>query len=297
VVGGNFTLPTAAITQLRPNATVDTSFNPGAGADGPVHWVSVLPDDRTLIAGAFSLVDGNTDTRVARLSRDGTVDPSFFANVISNGTVYCLAAQSDGKVVLGGDFVLNTSTNTYHLLRLNGDGSLDTGFRMGAGPNASVFALGLQAQGQILIGGDFTAFNGTNRARLARLNADGSLDLSFEPGSGANSTIFALAIQPNGAIVIGGDFTVVNGVPRNRVARVFGSVPPLRVTSISLVGGQALVTISSVPGLTYFLEGSTDLNTWSVVDVRMATGESLTLVDPGAGGLLYRFYRVTTNAR
>jgi hypothetical protein len=80
---------------------------------------------------------------------------------------------------------------------------LDTG-NPGTGADGTVVAITLQPDGKILIGGDFTSYNGTPRNRVARLNADGSLDMSFNPGTGANSTVYALAVQPDGKILIGG---------------------------------------------------------------------------------------------
>ena len=89
-------------------------------------------------------------------------------------------------------------------------------------------ALALQPDGKILIGGAFLFFNGTARNRLARLNADGTLDLTFNPGSGANDFVSAIAVQPDGKIIIGGAFTIYNGSSRLRIARLNsdGSVDP-----------------------------------------------------------------------
>ncbi|HEY2953204.1 MAG TPA: delta-60 repeat domain-containing protein, partial [Verrucomicrobiae bacterium] len=97
---------------------------------------------------------------------------------------------------------------------------VDASFDPGAGANNDVFALALQADGKILVGGQFRTFNGTNRSRIARLNADGSLDLSFDPGLGANGDVYAVALQPDGKVVIGGAFTDVNGVTNLYAARL-----------------------------------------------------------------------------
>ena len=90
--------------------------------------------------------------------------------------------------------------------------SLDTSFNPGA--NGSVCALAVQPDGKILVGGDFTTLGGggtgtTPRNRIGRLNADGSLDTSFNPG--ANGGVYALAVQPDGKILVGGDFTTLGG--------------------------------------------------------------------------------------
>src|SRR4030095_73808 len=91
----------------------------------------------------------------------------------------------------------------------------------GTGANGSVFTLAVQADGKILIGGDFTSFNGTSRNRFARLNSDGTLDTAFlSTGTGANDQVFALALQSDGKVLIGGFFTTVNNTTRNRIARL-----------------------------------------------------------------------------
>ena len=72
--------------------------------------------------------------------------------------------------------------------------------------NGSVLAIDLQSDNKILIGGSFTEINGVARNRVARLNSDGSLDLSFNPSDGADVTVWDLALQPDGKILIGGGF-------------------------------------------------------------------------------------------
>src|SRR3989338_7889030 len=97
-------------------------------------------------------------------------------------------------------------------------GDLDTAFNTGSGANASVQSLALQTDGKILVGGGFTTFNGLPRRKIARLNADGSLDMSFDPGLGANVTIYSMALQGDGKILIGGWFTAFGGIPPNQIA-------------------------------------------------------------------------------
>ena len=106
------------------------------------------------------------------------------------------------------------------IARLNADGSTDTGFNPGSGGNDWVEAVALQPDGKVLIGGSFTSFNGTPRNRIARLNANGSLDTTFNPGSGVDNTVNRIAVQSDGKVLLVGAFTTVNGVSRNRIARL-----------------------------------------------------------------------------
>src|SRR5207248_1147872 len=131
-----------------------------------------------------------------------------------------LAIQPDGRILMGGSFSVYNGTTRNSIARLNTDGSLDTTFTVGTGANNAVFAIAIQVDGRIVIGAHFTSFNGTARNRITRLNSDGSLDTTFNIGTGANSAVRAIAVQPDGRILIGGQFTTYNGTARNNIARL-----------------------------------------------------------------------------
>ena len=130
----------------------------------------------------------------------------------ANGSVYAIAVQPDGKTLVGGDMPTRIE-------RYNPDGSFDTSFNPGAGANGTVHAVALQADGKVIIGGAFTTYGGVARNRVARLNADGSLDTTFDPGTGANGTVHGLVLLSSGQLVIGGTFTSYAGVARSYIAR------------------------------------------------------------------------------
>jgi hypothetical protein len=115
------------------------------------------------------------------------------------------------------------TTDTTYVATVNANGTLDTGFTVGTGVtggSANVTAIARQSDGNILIGGEFTSYNGTGRTRVARLNTDGTLDTSFDPGTGASSQVDAIAVQSNGRILIGGQFLQYNGANIKYVVRV-----------------------------------------------------------------------------
>lgn len=87
-----------------------------------------------------------------------------------------------------------------------------------------VRAITLTANGKILVGGRFDAYGGILRHNLVMLNADGSVDQVFIPGAGPDQDVWAIAIQPDGNILIGGDFVSYDGVGRNRFARLIGDM-------------------------------------------------------------------------
>ena len=138
-----------------------------------------------------------------------------------DSAVLALASLGTGKILIGGTFTFYGGVGRNRIARLNADGSLDAGFDPGLGADNDVWAIAVQGDGKILIGGDFTSYDGTARNRLARLNADGSLDTTFDPGSGADSTVFRIAVQGDGRILIAGAFTEYDGTPRNRIARIW----------------------------------------------------------------------------
>src|SRR5450432_2593792 len=145
----------------------------------------------------------------------------------ANNTVRALAVQPDGKIIVGGFFTTlgggGTGTTTRNFIgRLNADGTLDTSFDPGA--DNLVRTLAVQADGRILVGGDFSTLGGggtgtTTRNHIGRLNPDGTLDTSFDPG--ANGTVRALAVQADGKILVGGDFTTLGGGGTGTTTRNF----------------------------------------------------------------------------
>jgi uncharacterized delta-60 repeat protein len=259
-----------------------------------VYAAASQADGKIVIGGDFTSVDSSVRYRVARLTADGAVDLSFQPPVIVTGAVFSVAIQPDGKVLLGGDFTLVNGTNRSRIARLNADGSFDTSFDPGAGANATVYAVASQADGKVLLGGDFTSINRTNRNRIARLNNDGSVDLSFEPGLGANNTVFAVGPLPNGKVMIAGSFTTVNGQPRIGIARLSGDDPTdviFQPNSV-LQNGIFYIFFSSQAGRIYSIEASTDLVNWTPLANIKASGSTTGYTDLNAGGNPRRFYRV-----
>jgi uncharacterized delta-60 repeat protein len=104
-------------------------------------------------------------------------------------------------------------------------GSVDTSFAPGVAargpPSFSVVnALLLQPDGKVVVGGRFIPDDGTNGSHFTRLNGDGSVDLSFDPGAGPDSEVTALASQPDGRIFVGGNFSSFNGTNANGLVRL-----------------------------------------------------------------------------
>ena len=144
--------------------------------------VAVQADGKVLLAGEFTSVDGVVVAGIGRLHTDGYLDSSFDPGAGANGPVYAVAALTDGKVVVGGDFTRVNSTLANRIARLNSDGSPDASFISGSGVNGPVWALAETGEGFLLVGGEFTTVAGVQRRNVARLLADGSLDGTYGSG-------------------------------------------------------------------------------------------------------------------
>ncbi|MBL0025168.1 MAG: delta-60 repeat domain-containing protein [Saprospiraceae bacterium] len=259
------------IARLNANGSIDSTFNPGIGTNNWVGTSDIQSDGKILIGGGFTTFNGISRNSIARLNANGYLDETFNPGLGANDWVGTSAIQSDGKIIIGGEFTSYNGTARNRIARLNTDGSIDTSFIPILGPNATVQTICIQNDGKIIIGGNFTSYNGASRNRIARLNANGSIDSTFNPGFGANGTVLIISyskcmeksslgglgtldgisrsciarfnangspdetfntgiganntiwvanIQSDGKILIGGGFTTFNGISRNRIARL-----------------------------------------------------------------------------
>lgn len=225
LIGGRFTTvngePHNYIARLNADGSIDPAFL-GPGASYDVTALAVQGDGKILVGGQFSTINGSARPRIARLNSNGNVDSTFNTGSGPDSSVYAVAIQRDGKILVGGDFTSVNAAARNRIARLNADGSLDTAFSPGTGFDAGVNSLAVQPDGQVLAAGAFTSFNATSCGRIVRLKSSGALDSSFTlgAGAGADNTVNSVVIQPDGQILIAGAFTAVNGFTRGRIARL-----------------------------------------------------------------------------
>jgi uncharacterized protein (TIGR03437 family) len=206
--------------------------------------IALQPDGKILVGGHHVNPIGATSGIFLRVNADGSRDSSFNPGTgpKSFGGFYAafisdIAIQPDGKIILSGNFDYYNGTPVTGIIRLNPDGSLDPSFIAPIPPIVLVRDLLLQPDGRIVIAGDFTSYAGTPRKYLARINTDGSLDSSFDPGAGTSRPPSTLARLPDGRILAGGNFYLAGDEVRLGVASFH---PDGRVDSSfkSLVGGR-----------------------------------------------------------
>lgn len=212
-----FDIILTALAQGTPVAgSADPTFALGL-TGGYVQATVVQPDGKIIIGGNFTIAEDQPPMNIARLGADGSLEGTNTFNPGAGvaGDVRCAALQADGKILIAGAFGIQ---------RLHSDGTPEspTTFNPGTGTDNQVIAIAVQPDGKILLGGYFTTVNGEPRGGIARLHPDGTLEspATFHPGTGVNAGVLGLAVQPDGKIVIGGDFTSVDGQSRNGIARL-----------------------------------------------------------------------------
>jgi len=240
VIVGDFritTQPTRTfVARLNSDGTPDTSYDTGTGTFPPlndptgersVDAVALAPDGKAIIGGQFAFYQGEVVQQILKLNTDGSRDVTFDSNGPGyNASVFALARQPDGKLLVGFNkssrFTRLNAHRTGGIGRLNVDGTTDTTFTSpfddGLFGTTMVVAIAVQNDGKVLIGGDFRLRGSTIPIYLARLNANGTLDTTFN-GS-ADNQVQAFALQADGKIIVGGSFTTVSGVGQQGLARL-----------------------------------------------------------------------------
>ncbi|MCW5948863.1 MAG: VCBS repeat-containing protein [Pyrinomonadaceae bacterium] len=221
IVGGNFTLYGGStivrnrIVRLKANGDVDTTFSPDL--DAAVLKVVVQPNDKIILCGSFTTLNGVSRTYTARLNRNGTPDTGFAGS--TNAQVYDATLYQDGRIFIGGDFTSVNGFPSYNrAARLYPDGRLETDMvtTFAGSPPAEMLAL---PNGMTLIAGGFTSVGGAARQGLARVGWTGANDTSFANPQITGGWASALAVQPDGRYLVGGDFTAAGGTSQGKLAR------------------------------------------------------------------------------
>ena len=225
--------------RLNADGTYDEDFHSnfiGAGSRMGVNnflWdVQIQSDDKILFGGNFTQVAGVTNINgLARINSNGTYDHDFdttFGSGVNSGSfVLSIVEQSDNKITFGGSFTsIGGTTSINRICRINNDGTYDHDFdaNVGTGFNGTyVWTVTEDLNNNILIGGDFTSFNGNTRNRIVRLNSDGTEDEDFytNVNNGANGSVRTIDVQPDGKIIVGGEFTQFGGETKTRIIRLY----------------------------------------------------------------------------
>jgi uncharacterized delta-60 repeat protein len=251
VVLGKSSLATVTITDD------DTILAPFRRMDGSITVIRAVGGKRWIVAGDFTDVDGYRRNGLARLETDGVLDPTFDAGGGADGPINAIVEQSDGKLLIGGNFGQFGGTTQRAVARIMADGVVDSSFTSGILISTSLLQVVTQPDQRILVSGSGLSVAGSTNVGLVRLNADGSPDASFTPATLTNVEIIQL--QSDGRILVAGPFAGL-------LARVNldGSldktfVPQLPTSQTSAIG--AVLALAPLPdgrilvgGSAYFTE-------------------------------------------
>jgi uncharacterized delta-60 repeat protein len=243
---------------LSQNLALDGAFAPTI-TGGAIKAMALQPDQKILIGGKFTTVNGTPAKRLARLNTDGTLDTGFVPDtLITNNTfVSSIQVLADGKILVAGDFGPVGSPTDFisrRVLRLNADGSLDSTLTSQPRvflPSSEERDLARQSpNGKIWLCGNSNSTPELGPARLARFNNDGSVDTAFVPiGIGFGGGCEDLEIMPDGKTLIAALFNNSNGEPT-----VYGQPRPGGVARLNaddtLDTGFALATFGQNVGVT-----------------------------------------------
>ncbi|MCS7336685.1 MAG: delta-60 repeat domain-containing protein, partial [Verrucomicrobiae bacterium] len=242
LIGGRFQLVNGQsrenLARLHRDGTVDESFRCDIW-DGPVRQILPMDSARFCVAGAFHTLAGFYRPVIAAVMRNGTVDTSFKHGRVGLAAstfagVRKIVELPDGKVLAAGVFDTVQDFPVRAVARFYTDGSVDTNFvpellpAEGWGP-PQVYSVAFEPTGIITIGGYFKAVNGAGGylQGIAQLLTNGKVHTNFASGlsgvvndQNAPGRVYTVLRQPDGKILIGGQFAKVHGVGRRNLARL-----------------------------------------------------------------------------
>lgn len=257
---------TASAYRINADGTLDTSFvggsnfAPGAGATPATspNDIAIQADGKVVIVGNFYTYGGLARSGIVRLNLDGSVDTSFVVGSGLTGAAMKVRIQTDGKIVIGGQFQSYNGNSRNNLIRLNTDGSFDSSYNSGNifTPSGGIYEMDMNGSNEVVIGGDFRTVGGVSSSGVARITSNGALASGWNPGTGFGSgTVYRLHRQADGKILAAGYFTEYNGVAVPFLIRI--NVDGTRDTTLNIGSGiDGFPIMTSTPKGDIILTGS-----------------------------------------
>jgi uncharacterized delta-60 repeat protein len=205
----------------------DNTFN------GDIKTLAVADDDKIYLGGKFKISESRQ--YITRLNADGTMDGSFFPKkfytmAYENGTysgVFALLPQSGGKVIVAGNFRKYGDSWVGGIIRLNNDGNMDPTFlgrasTMRYGSGEIIQHLRVDHDGNIIAGGRIKLYNEISANNIVKFSAtDGEVNMSFRNiCKGFDKAPNKVVVQPDGKMLVSGEFSSYNGITRDRIIRL-----------------------------------------------------------------------------
>jgi hypothetical protein len=224
IVGGAFTTYNGSgcpdrLCRVNQFGVLDGGFNSGgAGFNSQVNTIAIDSNGDFIVGGQFTSYNGdaNCPNYLCKINADGTLNTSFnYTNIGFDGYVITIVLDDSDNVFAGGSFQnYNGSACPDYFCKINANGTFNSSFNSGgAGFNLVVYTIITDSNGDFMVGGGFTTYNGASCSTyMCRIYAvDGSLDSSFNlGGSGFNNPVYAIVRDVNNNFIVGGGFTSYN---------------------------------------------------------------------------------------
>jgi hypothetical protein len=240
IIGGSFGIydgyASPCIVRINHNGTIDKTFKSPGTFNGAVYCVTEGRDGKLYVGGTFTRIGDVVASGIVRLNSDGSIDNTFNTGTGFNGYSWSGAAPAiwsilvkddpvldavDAGVLVGGVFkrfngsYIDGPDDEGGLVQLNFNGSLNRSFHVNDDccTGGGILDMAFDYNGQIVIGGEFGAIDGTRMRRLARLNRRGGfgstpiIDPTFINNNFPNGAVYTVAVQPDNKILLGGIFT------------------------------------------------------------------------------------------
>ena len=232
VVGGLFSI--SGNTPISNLARFDfstnsffTGFNAQVPASDAIRQI-LVSGSNLVVVGNFTSINTSPRGRIARINNlsSGGLDPIFANGYGANDQITCIAPESNGGFVVGGNFRKFDNTSRAFAARISANGLVSNPLTLNSGVDRSAHALAIQKDNRILVGGEFGYFNSNFRNGITRLLENGNVDASFNPLNGVDGSIHAIAVQPDGRILAGGKFSIFNDASKNGLVRLLPNGNP-----------------------------------------------------------------------
>ena len=220
------------ILRINSDGSLDGTFDSGAGAVYTENWavsrvndIVVQDDGKIIIGGLFDTYDGFPVDGIARINTDGSLDESFdvgagFGPQEIGTQVSALGIRSDDKIVAVGNFTSYDGQAAGGIIVLNTDGSVDTSFGLGGPFNNLPTDILVQDDDKVIVVGNLLSYGDEELGRIVRFNTDGSIDESFNVGTGFDGEPITMTPEPGGTILVSGSFSFYDGNVAGGLARL-----------------------------------------------------------------------------
>jgi uncharacterized delta-60 repeat protein len=209
----------SALSRFNKDGTPDQTFE--SSIKNPVNLLFMGMNGKVLVVERFTAFDGIEHNRLVRLNVDGKTDAGFIPVLTDSWGIRSLALQPDGKVIIAGWFTNVNDVSLIGIARITVDGSLDATFNP-VSDYGPLNEIAVQKDGKVVCLGYSRDAKGRSQGRVFRLNTNGNLDKTFDQGTGPNGLVWSVALEADGKLIVGGDFTLFNGAARGHVVRLWG---------------------------------------------------------------------------